>query len=151
MPSRTFRFRLESVRTVRKHNEDAAAQALAASVERCRESEAELRCADERIAAAREVTRDGRDALRSGADLVAAQTWLECAERARELLAQNVVRDQRDVIVRRAALGTAVSERKALDNLASRSRLAFQRELARVEAITLDEMALAAHARRAVV
>jgi flagellar export protein FliJ len=147
MSTRPFRFRLERVRTVRKHAEDVAAQELAQALERFHESTRELRLADDRIAQAREASRDANGLARSGADLLAAQSWLECAERARDVLVRNLARDERELTARRAALTEALGERKALDILEARQRDEFERDAARADVEALDEIALAPFGR----
>lgn len=147
MSTKPFRFRLERVRTVRKHTEDIAAAELAEALDRLHESARELRRADEQIALARSASRDGQAAPQTGADLVAAQSWLECAERAREAMASNHRRDEHEVMLRRAALTAAVGERKALDILEQHQREEFERDAARAEVIELDEIALASFGR----
>ncbi len=135
------------MRSVRKHSEDVAAQEFADALERFHASARELRSADERIAQARDATREGHGTTTSAADLLAAQSWLECAERAREVMARSLERDEREVMLRRAALTSALGARKALDILEQRQRDEFDRDAARAEVHRLDEIALAPFGR----
>jgi len=145
----SFRFRLERVRTVRKHTEDVAAGHLLAARLRAQESERDLELAQRRIEDARLAAVAAPRTPVSGAELAAMQVWLECAERALATVAETHQRDEREVDARRDELTVAARKRKALDRLEMRRRDEFDREAARVESRTLDEIALAPHGGRA--
>jgi flagellar export protein FliJ len=137
-----FRFRLERVRTVRKHSEDLAAQQLAGALDCQERSEQRLREADALITAARDARLDAAKKPLSGAELLATQDWLEGAERARETRLAALAHDEREVALRRTVLTEAAAKRKALDRLEERRRSEFDREERRREVNRLDEIAL---------
>jgi flagellar FliJ protein len=143
----SFAFSLERVREVRAHEEDVAREAFAASLSLRARGVAMLADAQERAAAAREQAM-AEDGPRSGADLIAAQAWMERVERSREHAAQELDRHSAEVEARRAALTSAGQRRQVLDRLKERKREAHRRESARREAIVLDEIAQTGHARK---
>ena len=149
MTGPSFRFGLERVRTVRKHTEDVAAAELLAARMRAQDSERELELAQRRIEDARLGAAAAPQTPVSGAELAAMQIWIECAERALAVVAQTHERDEREVDVRREELTVAAGERKALDRLELRRRGEFDREVARIEVRTLDEVALAPYGGQA--
>jgi flagellar export protein FliJ len=144
-----FRFRLERVRTVRKHSEDAAAQELAIATSAAIRSEHELRAIERQIAEAREASLAAATSDLSGEELRAVQAWLESA--GRELAARREAHrsNERGVAICRAALTEAATKRKALDRLEVRRRDEFDRDASRAEVRRLDEIALSPHAGRA--
>jgi flagellar export protein FliJ len=98
---RPFTFRLERVRAVRERLEDQAKEDLAASLSQRLKGEAMLRAATDDLdsaRAARVETLTG--GVTSGTDIVAAQAYLEHAQRTREARALEL--DRRDTEVRRA-------------------------------------------------
>ncbi len=137
-----FRFRLERVRTVRKHTEDIAARQLAGAIDTRSRSELEVRRAEAQIAAARNARLAAADEPTSGADLLATQSWLEGVERIREAKLAALRRDEREVARKRTALTEAAAKRKALDRLEARRRREFEREELRQEVKRLDEIGL---------
>ena len=89
-----------------------------------------------------------RDGGASGADLLAAQAWIERAERQRREAALELDRRDAEVSARREALAHAARERQAIERLKTRRRADHDREWARRAQIDLDEVALAVHRRR---
>ncbi|MEN3284028.1 MAG: flagellar protein FliJ [Solirubrobacteraceae bacterium] len=148
MTGPSFAFSLERVREVRAHEEDVAREAFAASLSVRARGVALLADAQQRAADAREqaVT---ETAPRSGADLIAAQAWLERVQRSQEHAALELDRHDADVESHRAALTTAGQRRQALERLKARQREAHRVKSARREAGILDEIALNGHIRRA--
>jgi flagellar FliJ protein len=144
----SFAFSLERVREVRAHEEDLAREAFAASLSVRARGVALLADARARSEAAREqaVT---ETSPRSGADLIAAQAWLERVQRSEEQAALELDRSDADLAQRRAALTTAGQRRQALERLKARQREAHRVKSARREAGVLDEIALQQHIRRA--
>jgi flagellar export protein FliJ len=144
----SFTFRLERVKSLRERAEDQARENLARELTlRMRGQALLLEAAD----AADGARHAGRDTVSrpgaTGADLIAAQHWIERAERDRREAA--LALDQRDaeVAARRAALAVASREREVIAKLEARQRADHEREGARVEQIALDEIALAVHRR----
>jgi flagellar protein FliJ len=144
----SFAFSLERVREVRAHEEDVAREAFAASLSVRARGVALLADAQQRAADAREQA-VAETSPRSGADLIAAQAWLERVHRSAEQAALEVDRHDADVESRRAALTTAGQRRQALERLKARQREAHRVKSARREAGILDEIALNGHIRRA--
>jgi flagellar protein FliJ len=144
----SFAFSLERVREVRAHEENVAREAFAASLSVRARGVALLADAQERAAAAREQAVTEKSA-RSGAELIAAQAWLERVQRSEEQAALELDRHDADVETSRAALTTAGQRRQALERLKARQREAHRLKSNRREAGILDEMALTGHVRRA--
>jgi flagellar protein FliJ len=144
----SFAFSLERVREVRAHEEDRAREAFAASLSVRARGLALLADARARSEAARAqaVT---ETSPRSGADLIAAQAWLERVQRSEEQAALELDRRDTELAQRRAALTTAGQRRQALERLKERQREAHRLKASRREAGLLDEMALSGHIRRA--
>src|SRR6476620_872799 len=78
-----FTFRLERVRSLRERAEDEAREALGHQMAHRVRGEALLRQATDVVTAARDSGRDAALRGASGADLLAAQAWLERADRGR--------------------------------------------------------------------
>jgi flagellar protein FliJ len=144
----SFAFSLERVREVRAHEEDVAREAFAASLSVRARGVALLADAQQRAAAAREQA-VAEKSPRSGAELIAAQAWLERVQRSEEQAALELDRSDADLEQRRAALTTAGQRRQALERLKARQREAHRVKSARREAGLLDEIALNQHVRRA--
>ena len=148
MSSPTFTFRLERVRALRERAEDQAKEEYAASLAHRLDGAALLRAAaDERDRARQDVRPDG-DMPLSGADLMAAQAWLDRLERAREAAALELDRRDAEVSARHTALVNAARERHALERLRERRQADHALEAARIENAELDELAAAGHRRR---
>lgn len=148
MADPSFAFSLERVREVRAHEEDRAREAFAASLSVRARGLALLADARARSEAARDeaVT---ESAPRSGAELIAAQAWLERVQRSEHQAALEVDRSETNVAQHRAALTVAGQRRQALERLKERQREAHRLQAGRREAAILDEMALNGHLRRA--
>jgi flagellar export protein FliJ len=137
----SFRFRLERVRSVRKHGERLAQQELAGAMGRRDDSQAELIAAEERAGGAHQATREAATRLLSAADLLSHQAWIERTAQAREAMADELAAQEREVARRRADLTVAARAHKALERLETRQRGAFDLNAARIEGRALDEMA----------
>lgn len=148
MTGPSFAFSLERVREVRAHEEDVAREAFAASLSVRARGVALLADARERAAAAREQAVTDASP-RSGAELLAAQAWLERVQRSEEQAALELDRRDADLAQRREALTVAGQRRQALERLKERQREAHRLQAGRREASALDEIALAGHVRRA--
>ena len=145
----SFTFRLERVRTIRERAEERAREDLA--------NELRLRMRGEALL--REATRRRRDRPRRGprhrprrphrpsSDLLAAQAYLERAERNRREAALDLDRQDAEVDARREVLAVAARDRQAIDKLKERQQAEHDREWARRSQNTLDELALAVHRR----
>jgi flagellar export protein FliJ len=144
----SFTFRLARVKSLRERAEDNAREELARELALRLRGEAMLRAAAEAAAGARA---SGRFAVEragaTGADLVAAQQWVEQAERERREAALDLDRREAEVAVRREALAAAARDREVLTRLEARQRSQHEREAARVAQVALDEMALTVHRR----
>jgi flagellar FliJ protein len=144
----SFTFRLERVRDLRERAEEHAREELARELQLRMRGEALLREATHAVSTARDT---GRGALgrfgASGADMLAAQAYLERAERDRREAALDLHRQDAEVEARRRALTAAARERKTIGKLEERQRAAHDREVARRAQIALDEVALGVHRR----
>jgi flagellar FliJ protein len=144
----SFTFRLERVRSIRERAEERAREELAQELALRLRGEALLREATSAASAARET---GRGAVQrhgaSGADLLAAQAFIEQAERRRREAALDLDRRDAEVAVRRETLTAAARDREVIDKLKDRHRAEHQREWARRSQIDLDEVALTVHRR----
>jgi flagellar FliJ protein len=144
----SFTFRLERVKSLREQAEDQAREALAQELALRVRGEALLRQAAHAASQARGtgldvVSRPGA----SGADLIAAQQWIEQAERQRREAALDLDRQEAEVEAQRVRLAAASRDREVISRLEARQRAEHQRENARREQINLDEMGLAVHRR----
>ena len=83
----------------------------------------------------------------SGADLLAAQAYMERAERDRREAALDLDRQDAEVDARRKALTAAARERETIDRLKERQRVSHHREVTRREQVALDEVAMGVHRR----
>jgi flagellar protein FliJ len=146
--SPSFTFRLERVRSLRERAEEAAREELARELSHRVRGEALLRRATSAVSAARDA---GRDTVlktgASGADLLAAQAWMERVERRRLDAVADL--DQRDAEVARsrAALAEAARDREAIERLKRKRRADHDAEALRRAQIVLDEVALTVHRR----
>jgi len=134
---------------VREAAEDQAREDLAASLALRLRGEGMLKAAEAELDAARDTRRSaGADAAVSGIDLVAAQAYLEHAERRREARMLDLDRCDAEVDTRRGALIEAARKREALERLKTKQREEHRLESERVEGAALDEMSLNMHRRR---
>jgi flagellar FliJ protein len=144
----SFTFRLERVKSLRERAEEHAREDLARELTLRMRGEALLRQAAHEAASARD---SGRDMVMragaTGADLIAAQHFIEHAERGRREAALDLDRQNAEVDARRVALAEAAREREVIAKLEARQRAAHDAEAARVAQIATDEMALAVHRR----
>src|SRR5437763_303365 len=106
--TRPFTFRLERVRAVRERLEDLAKEELALSLSQRLKGEAMLHAAMEDLAVARS-TRVAAltGGVATGSDLVAAQAYLEQAQRTREARALDLDRRDTEVSARRQPVTVA--------------------------------------------
>jgi flagellar protein FliJ len=146
--NRPFTFRLERVRAVRERIEDQAKEQLATSLSQQLKGEAMLRAATDDLRSARvkrvETLTGG---MATGTDLVAAQAYLEHAQRTREARALELGRRETEVAARRETLAAAARERQVLERLKERRREDHVRESERLAGAALDELALGVHRR----
>jgi flagellar export protein FliJ len=148
--NRPFNFRLERVRSVREAAEDQAREDLAASLALRLRGEGMLKAAEAELHAARDARlATGTRAVASGTDLVAAQAYVEHAERRRQARLLDLDRCEAEVETRRAALVERARERQALERLKEKQRKDHEIESARIAGAALDEMSLNMHRRRA--
>jgi flagellar FliJ protein len=136
------------VRTLRESAEEAAREELARELSHRVRGEALLRQASHAVSAAREAGRDKVAGGASGADLMAAQVWMERAERRRLDAAADLHRLDGEVARSRAALADAAREREVIERLKRKQRANHDAEALRVAQIALDEIALTVHRRR---
>jgi flagellar FliJ protein len=113
----SFTFRLERVKSLRERAEERAREDLAHELRLRLRGEAMLR---EATHAASQATKTGRDtvlARASGLDLIAAQAYIERAERTRREAALDLDRQEAEVAARRVALQAAARDRQVMDKL----------------------------------
>jgi flagellar protein FliJ len=144
----SFTFRLERVRDLRERAEEAAREELARELQLRMRGEALLMEATNAVSVARDA---GRGAFErsgaSGADMLAAQAYMERTERDRREAALDLDRQDAEVEARRRALTAASRERQTIGKLEERQRAAHDREMARRAQIDLDEVALVVQRR----
>jgi flagellar protein FliJ len=146
--SPSFTFRLERVRSLRERAEEAAREELARELSHRVRGEALLRQATSAVSAARDTGRDTvLKAGASGADLLAAQAWMERVERRRLDAVADLDRRDADVARSRAALAEAARDREAIERLKRKRRADHDAEALRRAQIVLDEVALTVHRR----
>jgi flagellar FliJ protein len=142
-----FIFRLERVRALRERAEEAAREALARELGHRVRGEALLREATHAVTAARDAGRDTMLRGASGADLMAAQVWVERSERRHLDAAAELDRRDAGVEASRAALAERAREREAIERLKCRRRADHDAEVLRRAQVALDEVALTVHRR----
>jgi flagellar export protein FliJ len=149
VPVSSFRFRLERVRVVRERREKIAKQQLARAISRRESTQAELRVSDARLehARAEQRTAAAQPNTVSATDLLAGQAFLERIEAQRVAHAQELQRREAEVLDRDANLATAAGEHEMLKRLSERQRGEHDREAARRERNTLDEITAARFGR----
>jgi flagellar protein FliJ len=143
----SFTFRLERVRSLRERAEERAREDLAHELRLRLRGEAMLREATYAASAATQAGRDTVLARSSGMDLIAAQAFIERAERTRREAALDLDRQEAEVAARRVALQAAARDRQVMDKLEQRQRADHDREWARKAQGALDEVALGVHRR----
>lgn len=144
-----FRFRLERVRALRERHEDAAKQAFAGAMMDRTRGERAVEQAAERVAMAREAQLQATAGPVSASELMARQAYLERSERAHHATQEDLHRRELALVQRRRELTEAARDRQALERLKENRRRDHEREQARLEAATLDEIALNGYRRRA--
>jgi flagellar protein FliJ len=139
----SFRFRLERVRAVRARSETIAKQELARAVSQLSSTQADLRAAEADLEHARFEQRSAASepGTIASTDLLARQAFLERAEAKRRAQELELARREGEVADRDAQLSTASSEHEMLNRLRERHRGEHDREAARRERNTLDEIA----------
>jgi flagellar FliJ protein len=143
----SFTFRLERIRSLRERAEERAREDLAHELRLRLRGEAMLLEATEAATAAAKTGRDAVTSRSSGLDLIAAQAYIERAERDRREAALDLDRQDAEVEARRALLQAAARERQVMDKLKDRQRADHEREWARRAQGALDEVALGVHRR----
>jgi len=143
----SFTFRLERVKTLRERAEQRAQEDLANELRLRLRGEAMLREATYAASAATDAGRETVQSRATGMDLIAAQAFIERAERNRREAALDLDRQDAEVEARRRALTAAARDRQAIGKLEERQRAAHSREMARRAQIDLDEVALGVHRR----
>lgn len=149
METPSFTFRLERVKTLRERAEARAQEALAHELRLRLRGEAMLREATYAASAATEVGRDAVQSRSTGMELIAAQAYIERAERTRREAALDLDRQEAEVAARRVALQAAARDRQVMDKLEQRQRADHNAHWDRVAQGNLDEIALAVHRRGA--
>jgi flagellar protein FliJ len=142
MTGPSFRFRLERVRALREHREDAAKQELAGAMLRHRRCEEDVEAAAARIASARAAQVEATQLPSSATEMLARQAYLERAERAHQATRQDLQRHELELAQRREALTLAARERQTIERLKEHRRADHEREVARQEGLVLDEIAI---------
>jgi flagellar FliJ protein len=145
----SFTFRLERVKTLRERAEARAQEDLARELNLRLRGEAMLREATYAASAATDAGRDAVQARTSGIDLIAAQAFIERAERTRREAALDLDRQDAEVAARRVALQAAARDRQVMDKLKERQKTDHDAHWARVAQGNLDEIALSVHRRGA--
>lgn len=137
---RPFVYGLQRVRDLRAREEEQAQEALARTIAWRRKGEAQLRAATERLQAARRPSSHGETA--SAASLVARQQWTERLERTAAEAAQDLASREAAVVAQRREVAERAQRREVLDRLRERKLDEHRTSQARVEAATMDEIAL---------
>ena len=147
MGSPSFTFRLERVRSLRERAEESAREDLARELTHRVRGEALLRQATHVVSSARDTGRDTVINGASGAALMAAQVWMERAERHRLDAVADLTRLDGEVERSRVALTEAAREREVIERLKRKRRADHDAEALRQAQIALDEIALTVHRR----
>jgi flagellar FliJ protein len=143
----SFVFRLERVKSLRERAEERAREDLAQELRLRLRGEAMLLEATQAASAATQSGREAVSSRSSGMDLIAAQAYIERAERTKREAALDLDRQEAEVAARRAALQAAARDRQVLDKLKERQRADHDAEWARKAQGALDEVALSVHRR----
>ncbi len=143
MTGPAFRFRLERVRAVRERAEKLAKQDLAQAISRRSSTEEELRATEANIAQAHVEQRSvvAEPGPISAGELQVRQSFLERIEAQRNGHAHELAQREAEVAESDAKLTAAASEHEMLNRLRERHRGEHDREAARVERNSLDEIA----------
>jgi flagellar FliJ protein len=143
----SFVFRLERVKSLRERTEERAREDLAHELRLRLRGEAMLLEATQAASAATQTGREAVSSRASGMDLIAAQAYIERAERTKREAALDLDRQDAEVAARRVALQAAARDRQVLDKLKERQRADHDAEWARKAQGALDEVALSVHRR----
>jgi flagellar protein FliJ len=147
MPQEAFRFRLESVRSLRARREEIAQVELAGALSRERDAKEMLGAAEAELERALEEHVVVSEPL-SAAELVARQAYIERAEADRRRALDERGRSRDEVGERRRVLTVAARDRQLLERLKERRRQEHAHEQARRQTNATDEIAQAMHIRR---
>lgn len=142
----SFRFRLERIRALRERREDEAKVQLAGAMARRQECEQLATVAAERVLNARNAQLAAGPS--SSMDLLTRQAYLERVESAHRSTLDDLQRHESDVAGRRTELTEAARDRQALEHLKAHRLADHQREVARLDAVALDEIAINGFRRR---
>ena len=143
----SFTFRLERVKSLRERAEERAQEDLANELRLRLRGEAMLLAANHAASEAVQTAREVTFAPASAGDLLAAQAYIERAQRDRADAALDLDRRDVEVAARRTALQSAARDRQVMDKLEQRQRADHDREWARRAQGDLDEIALSVHRR----
>jgi flagellar FliJ protein len=144
---RTFRFSLETVRSLREQAELRAREALARELALSADRRSEAAAAAARLADPRAATALVPGASPAMGAIRLAQTFVERCEQERARTSAIARAQDEAVERRRAGLVAASRDREALERLKERHRAAHDREELRQERAELAEVTLARHAR----
>lgn len=139
MTRHAFSFKLESIRTLRKHTEDAAMRRLAGELDRAAQLDAELGGAEARLTDAREEP----SGVVTARDLSARQAYLERRERELVDARRRTEHQAEHVELGRTELVSAARARETLDRLEGRQRAAHELSQRRAARVDADEISLA--------
>jgi flagellar export protein FliJ len=132
---------------VRERRERLAQQELARSIDRLAGSEAELRSTECDLERVRDEQRDAAAGTQGAEELRARQAFLERVESERVQRELELHRSEAEVEERNQLLTAAATEHEMLKRLRERRRGEHNREVARLEAGALDEIASARYRR----
>jgi flagellar export protein FliJ len=132
---------------MRESRENAAKQELAGAISRLTDSQEDLRSTEAQI---EQTHGEHRSAISDSnvlpaSELLARQAFLEHIEARRTTSAETLERREAEVADRDASLTRAASEHEMLKRLKERHRTEHEREAARRESNTLDEIAIGRH------
>jgi flagellar protein FliJ len=145
---RRFRFTLEAVRRIREQAESSAQEALARELEAGRSMDSALVAAASRLASARRSAAAASGGIVAGGSLLAFSRFVERRELEASAATQEADDQQRRIEQQRRALADAARDRMAIERLKTRSQKAHALSEERAENRALDEIAVAAHARK---
>lgn len=128
---------------MRERKEKLAKQELAQAMSRRSSSQADLSVSDARLESARAQQRSavGEPRILSGFDLLAGQAFVERIEAQRGMHALELQQCEAEVVERDANVAAAATQHEMLKRLSERQRGEHEREVARLERNTLDEIA----------
>jgi flagellar export protein FliJ len=139
MTRRRFAFKLDSIRTLRKHTELVAMRQLAHELDRAAHLHAELGTAEAQLIDARAASRG----VSTARDLTARQAYLERRERELGDARLRAELQAGQVSTVRTQLASAARDRETLDRLEGRQRSLHEDLERRSERLEADEISLA--------